>query len=265
MQHAWPAIVALVLILPYSRQDAPDPMKLLQEADRLAWLRNWTRAEPLYAEAERLFADRTDKRNALYAGVSKLRAQLPRLSVPEVSDRLAAYLENPIVLGDDRLRLRCLVIKGEVDTDLDPAFAEQAWREALQLAANLGESAWANRAEGELGLVAFLQGDIGDSAIRLQRALQVAQSNGDVASVVRWLTLFGHGYVELGRAEEGLDSYERALKIASTVPELHFPLMTYVGKGDALVKMGRLSDAERSLSDAPRSPAKKGRSGIRRN
>lgn len=103
-----------------SAQNTPDPDKLLQDADRLAWVKNWTRAEPLYADAEQLFAERGDRRNALYASVNKLRAQLPRLAVPEVSQRLAAYLEDPIVQTDDRLRLRCLVIKGETDTDLDP-------------------------------------------------------------------------------------------------------------------------------------------------
>src|SRR5713226_10043451 len=83
------------------------------------------------------------------------------------------------MLGDQR----------ETDTDLDPFLAEQSWREALDIATRLGDSAWTNRAEGELGLVAFLQGDISTSVIKLGRALQTAQSNGDLASVVRWLTL----------------------------------------------------------------------------
>ena len=195
-------------------QNTPDPNKLLQDADRLAWLKNWTRAEPLYADAERLFTERGDQRNALYASVNRLRAQLPRLSVPEVSQRLAEYLEDPIVQSDDRLRLRCLVIKGETDTDLDPFLAEQSWREALEIATKLDDSAWVNRAEGELGLVAFLQGDISTSVIKLGRALQTAQSNGDLASVVRWLTLFGEGYSQLGRAEQALDYYDKALKAA---------------------------------------------------
>src|ERR1700693_5306838 len=88
-------------------QNTPDLDKLLQDADRLAWLKNWTRAEPLYADAERLFTERGDQRNTLSASINKLPAQLPRLAVPEVSQRLAEYLENPIVQTDDRLRLRC--------------------------------------------------------------------------------------------------------------------------------------------------------------
>jgi hypothetical protein len=66
----------------------------------------------------------------------------------------------------------------------------------------------------------------GASVIGLGQALKVAQGNGDVSSVVRWLTLFGHGYVQLGRPQEALDFYDRALKVASAIPELQFPVMT---------------------------------------
>jgi hypothetical protein len=51
-----------------------------------------------------------------------------------VSRRLAEYLDDPLVQKDDRLRLRCLVIKGETDEDLDPSLAERSWREALEIA-----------------------------------------------------------------------------------------------------------------------------------
>jgi tetratricopeptide (TPR) repeat protein len=68
--------------------------------------------------------------------------------------------------------------------------------------------------------------------------------------VVRWLTLFGHGYAELKRPEQALEFYDRALKVAATVPELQFPVMTYLGKGDALAKVGRYDEADRLLSEA---------------
>ena len=81
----------------------------------------------------------------------------------------------------------------------------RSWREASEIATRLGDAAWANRAQGDLGLASFLQGDIDRSVIKLGQALKVAESNGDVASVVRWVTLFGHGYAELGRPELALD------------------------------------------------------------
>lgn len=82
----------------------------------------------------------------------------------------------------------------------------------------------------------------GNSAvIKLGQGLKVAESNRDVASLVRWLTLFGHGYVQLDRSEQAIDFYDRALKVATSVPELQFPVMTYLGKGNALVRLGRFA------------------------
>ena len=245
-------LVGATPVPPTAQSPSSDPQLLLKEADRLAWLRAWGAAERLYAEAGKLFTAQGDQTNALYSEISVLRGQLPRLAVPQVSARLAEYLENPIVQADDRLRLRCLVIKGETDEDLDPDVAAQSWREAQSVAEKLGDAAWANRAKGELGLVAFLQGDVGASVIGLGQALKVAQSNGDVSSQVRWLTLFGLGYVELGRPQEALDFYDRALKVASTVPELQFPVMTYVGRSEALIRMGREEEADQILDQAGR-------------
>lgn len=249
MASLWPVAFSVLAVLGLA-QPARDPSELLREADRLAWLRAWTAAEPLYAEAERRFAATGDERNALYAQIGHLRARLPRLAVPDVSATLQEYLERPLVRADERLQLRCLVIKGEVDEDLDPSMAGKVWREAKRLADKLGDAAWSNRAKGELGVVAFLQGDVGGSVVGLGEALKVAQSNGDVSSQVRWLTLFGHGYIELGRPEEALDFYDRALKIASAVPELQFPMMTYLGRINALVRLKRAEEADQILVKA---------------
>ena len=68
------------------------------------------------------------------------------------------------------------MIKGETDTDLDPVLAEKSWRDAITVAERLGEHGWANRARGELGLVAFLQGNVGAAITQLGQALKVAES-----------------------------------------------------------------------------------------
>ncbi len=243
-------VLAAICWQPVFAQNAGDPDELLREAERLSWLKVWTRAEPLYAEAQRLFAARGDLRNARYAEINRLRGELPRLAIAEASQRLADYLDDPIVQTDDRVRLRCLVIKGETDTDLDPSLAAESWREALTIAERLGDSAWANRARGELGLVAFILGDISSGVIQLSQAMAAAKESGDLPSLVRWLTLFGHGYTELGRPEQALDFYDQAFKAGARVPELRFPVMTYLGKADALMKLQRFADAEALLNDA---------------
>lgn len=249
MQALWAAAFSLAILV-NGAQAAPEATKLLQEAERLAWLRAWSAAEPRFVQAQALFAASGDERNALYAEVSAFRGALPRMSLPQASARLSGYLEHPLVQRDDRLRLRVLVIKGETDEDLDPTLAAESWRAAQALAESLGDAAWANRARGELGLVAFLQGDVGGAVVGLGQAIKVAQSNGDVSSLVRWLTLFGHGYVQLGRAEEALAFYDRALAAASAVPEIQFPVMTHVGRSSALIRLGRLDEADAVLAQA---------------
>src|SRR5438067_11596424 len=113
-------VVVLLFGCPAIAQES-DPHKLLAEADRLAWLRAWTRAEPLFTAAERAFAAQGDERNAMYARVSALRGQLSRLPVPEVSASLGVLLDDLLVLGDERLRPRTLILNGETDTAVDPS------------------------------------------------------------------------------------------------------------------------------------------------
>src|SRR6202163_163419 len=62
-----------------------DPNLLLTEANRLAWLFNWPKAEPLYARAEELFKEKGDTRNEIYARVGRIRAQSETMSYVDVS------------------------------------------------------------------------------------------------------------------------------------------------------------------------------------
>src|SRR5689334_22819327 len=91
-------VVTTVVFLLCARAGAQtaDPQKLLADGERLAWLRAWTRAEPIFAEAERLFTATGDRRDALYARISRIRGELPRRPVQEVSQQLAEYLDDPL-------------------------------------------------------------------------------------------------------------------------------------------------------------------------
>ena len=93
MRVLWGATaLTLVTAVGAAAQIQPDPDALLKEAERLAWLKAWTAAAPLYAEAERLFTARGDTRNALFARINHLRGKLPTLPIAEVSQQLDAFL-----------------------------------------------------------------------------------------------------------------------------------------------------------------------------
>ena len=62
----------------------------------MAWLYNWYMAGPLYAEAEKLFEQAGDRRNALYAKIGRLRSEWESMSFPEVSEYLAMELDSPL-------------------------------------------------------------------------------------------------------------------------------------------------------------------------
>src|SRR6266850_5143634 len=136
-----------------------NPEALLGEANRLAWLFNWPKAEPLYVRAEELFREKRDSRNEIYARVGRIRAQSETMSWVDVSDMLGRQLEIPTVKSDPRLRLWCLAAKGYTDLEINPVSAKRAWTEALGIAQKLGDAQWEARAKGELGFVAFLEGD----------------------------------------------------------------------------------------------------------
>src|SRR5208282_1906232 len=152
-------------------ETSTNPQELLAEANRLYWLNNGPRAAPLYAKAETLFVKRGDSRNELYAKVGRLRSEAETMSFVELSRVLNEQLQNPIVRNDPRLRLWCLIAKGYTDIEIDYRAAKRDWLEAQDIAKGLDEDQWATRASGELGLIAFLEGNPGRAARLLGAAL----------------------------------------------------------------------------------------------
>jgi hypothetical protein len=70
-----------------------NPEVLLAEANRLAWLFNWPKAEPFYVRAEELFRKKADARNEIYARVGRIRTQAETMSWVDVSETLGQQLE----------------------------------------------------------------------------------------------------------------------------------------------------------------------------
>src|SRR5271166_5001710 len=231
-------------------ENSTDPQVLLAEANRLYWLNNGPRAAPLYAKAESLFASRGDARNELYAKIGHLRSEAETMSFVDLSRFLNDQLHNPIMRNDPRLRLWCLAAKGYTDIEIDYRAEKKDWLEAHQIAKNLGDDRWATRASGELGVIAFLEGDSGRAAKLLGGALVSTMANGDSGGQIRFLELLGNGMVEVNRNSEALMFFERAIKIAEAEKDCGLPFMAYEGKAQALVALGKPDEAKKVLQDA---------------
>jgi CHAT domain-containing protein len=227
-----------------------NPDSLLAEANRLSWLFNWPKAEPLYARAEEMFKSKQDTRNEIYARVGRIRGQSETMSYVDVSQMIQKELDQPATKADPQLRLWCFVQKGYTDLEINAASAKRAWLEARTLAASLGEKQWEARAEGELGILAFLEGDSKRASTMVGDALLSAMASGDLGGQVRTLEMLGNGFNEVRRYGEALAFFERAINRSQDNPDCGFPYMAYEGKGWALAGEGKLNEAESTLDYA---------------
>ena len=81
---------------------------------------------------------------------------------------------------------------------MDVLSAERDWNEVRQLARELGDAGWENRANGELGIVAFLKGNTGEATRLVQQAYQVAEKTGDVGGQLRYMGTIANGLLLAG-------------------------------------------------------------------
>ena len=231
-------------------QRSADPQILLAAADHFYFLNNGPAAAPLYARAEKLFSERADPRNELHAKVGRLRSEAETMSFVELSQFLNEQLQNPIVQGDRRLQLWCLIAKGYTDIEIDYRATKRDWLDAEEIANELGEKQWATRASGELGLVAFLEGSPGRAARLLGGALLSTMASGDRGGQIRFLELIGRGFEEVNRHTEALRFFDRAIKLADADKDSGLPFLAYEGKARALGAMGNAAEAKTVLDDA---------------
>ena len=114
----------------------------------------------------------------------------------------------------------------------------------------MGQDQWVNRANGELGLVAFLEGNPGRAARLMGGALLSTMTSGDVGGQIRCLELLGRGFEEVNRHAEAMRFFDRAIKLADGDKDSGLPFMAYEGKAQALVALGKPNDAKAVIGDA---------------
>src|SRR5690606_2026460 len=122
---------------------------------------NWYEAGPHFQDAEKEAATRVDARMATYARIGILRSTMEQRVLDEVAEAVSSELAtNPLLQSDPELRIFALQVKGDVDFELDASLAKQDWQEVLEVAQRSDNKKWIRRARGELGLAAFVEGDL---------------------------------------------------------------------------------------------------------
>jgi CHAT domain-containing protein len=236
---------------------------LLQHALRLADLYNWAGASESFSEAERLFIGAKDERGALHARLGRLRATVEQneRGLLSLSAGLADELDqNSLLRADRRLRMFALIIKGDIDAEVETASMKADWTEVQALAQELGDSKWQYRALAQLGLAAFYDGDIESARTNVSSAVIAATQAGDRGALIRYLSAMGIGLVQTNTSEQALPYFEQALKMATSTPESGYPFLTQEGKCAALLRLKRFSEAEALGTEVLRNAREGGRS-----
>jgi hypothetical protein len=131
-------------------------------------------------------------------------------SLPDTSEDLGQQLDtNPLLQSDKSLRLFCLTIRGDIDGELHAEPMRRDWEAVLELANEMGDKKWQNRASGEIGFALFLEGDIQTARQKVAGALIGAASLHDTGAQIRYLAAIGTGMVLMGSHEEAIGYFDK--------------------------------------------------------
>jgi CHAT domain-containing protein len=240
----WPAVI-LVLTGSCVYADCARGHSELGDATHYAELYNWPEAAPHLANAEMLFGKCRDQRDTLFAHVLRLRANMEQRNLSEFSAELGTLLANPRTQQDPELRMWMSIVKGDADNHLQfPEIARKDWQNVQALARVTKNSKWVYRADGELSIPAYYQGDIATARRLVTSALTSASAADDYGSVVRLLTHIGTVYVMLQQYKDGLYHLDKALEVVNAHPEIGYPINVKEGQVLGLLGENRLNEAE---------------------
>ena len=228
--------LSIVLALPLL-MSAESAQELLARADRLADQGNWSGAAPFYIRAEAEFHKSGDKRNEIYSRFGRLHQTVEAGSYRAVRTETMQMLADPVVQSDPLLRVRGLALLGAIDLNLNSAAALQDWTQMRTIAATIGDQKWENRANGQLGLVAGVGGNMGAAGLALYAAMAQAEKIGDAAGYIYFATWLANGMALNSMAERGLAVLDKADAMARKNGFTETPLQLSTARIRALMNL----------------------------
>lgn len=224
--------------------------EMLAQGDRFGAVGNWTIAGPYYARAEQLFGVAGDRANELRAKFGRLQRDVLSGSYVAVKQEVEKHMDEEVVRTDPQLRIRALALKGLINMNLNTSAAKEDWGEVLRLAKQLGDRKWENRASGQLGLIAGVEGDYSTAMFQLLAAIKTASQIKDVGAELYFRTFLANGLTVNNHPGQALRLYDAALELAKANPDSGFPLQPYLGKIRALRASGQTAEAKQLIEQA---------------
>jgi CHAT domain-containing protein len=247
-----PRTALLIVCSSFANAQEPQAKELLARALHLADLYNWADAAPAFTQAEQLFDGAGDQRNALYARLGRIRSNIEReqQALPAVSAQLEDLLEDdPLLQNDRELRMFCLIVKGDIDTETNTGAMRHDWEQVQALAQDLGDMKWQYRARAQLGIAAFYDADLETARKNVGSALAEATKAGDAGAQIRFLTTLAIGMSESKMYEQALAYSENAIKIASATVDAGYQFTAQEARIAALIGLRQLDTAQRVVDD----------------
>jgi CHAT domain-containing protein len=256
VRFGWCAEVFLLGLLGSAYLSAQTADETRKRAERLAEQGDWYNAGTLYAEAEVAYRKAGDVRNELYAKFGRLRREVEAGSYAAVRAEVVQDLARPIVANDAQLKIRGLALLGSIDLNLNSSAARDDWNQVLEVATASGDAKWQNRARGELGLLAGVNGDISAAGLALFQAIETADKLGDVAGHLQFSIWLAHGMAVNGMPDRALSLIDRATESARRNGYTETPLTLHSARIRALMLLPEprrskaFSDAKKTLASA---------------
>src|SRR4051794_36543958 len=223
------------------------PQDSIERARHLGWLNNWPEAARVLERLKATGRLSGDEPTTVFLEAVEIRGNIEALPLPSAASDLARMLSSGAAHGDPELRLQILAMKGDIEFQYDLPAAEKTWTEVRALASQLGSAAWESRAGGELGCIAFLNGEVFTALRMVAKAYLQAEIHGDVAAQIKRLTALGEGLAEFGRPADAIRFFDKALVRSSENPDVYFPFTAYLGKARLLLSTPRADEGRRML------------------
>jgi CHAT domain-containing protein len=219
----------------------------MERARQLAWVNNWSEAARVLERLKGTGQLLGDESTTLFSKAVDIRGNIEALPLPSAASELTQMVSSGAAQRDPELRLQILAMKGDIEFQYDIPAAEKTWTEVRALASQLGSAAWESRAGGELGCIAFLNGEVFTALRMVAKAYLEAEMHGDVAAQIKRLTALGEGLAEFGRPADALRFFDKALLRSSQNPDVYFPFTAYLGKARLLLATPRADEGRRML------------------
>jgi CHAT domain-containing protein len=222
-----------------------DATHRLEHGLYLGELYRWADAAPDFREAEAEFVRSGDQRNAFYARLGLLRATIEQHNLPRTSADLARQVETSGLLQSDKqLRMFCLIVKGDIDEEIDVRSGRRDWEQVEALASQLGDQRWQNRALAQIGIAAFYDRDLETARKNVGTAVEVATKIHDVGAQVRFTTVLGRALIEAKMYDQAIAYFAQALQLAKQNPDLGYPFFTQEAQIEAVIGLKQYDEAQ---------------------